>query len=67
MAKWKYKSMEWIHTVREQDYNETKDLDPDELINRTREKAIKLARSLGLKIVIANNSPGNTHHVKSEV
>ncbi len=42
MAKWKYKSMEWIHTAREQDYNETKDLAADELINWTREKAEKL-------------------------
>jgi hypothetical protein len=65
MAKWKYKSLEWIHTVREQDYNETKDFTPDELINKTRKKTEDLARSLGLKIVMVNNVSGKTLTVKS--
>ncbi|MCX5901228.1 MAG: hypothetical protein NTX06_10960 [Proteobacteria bacterium] len=65
MAKWKYKSLEWIHSVREQDYNETKDLAPDELINKTRENAEELARSLGLKIVSAHTVSTNTLTAKS--
>jgi len=65
MAKWKYKSLEWIHSVREQEYNETKDLPPLELINKTREKAEDLARSLGLKFVQAHTVSGNTLTAKS--
>jgi hypothetical protein len=65
MAKWKYKSLAWIHSVREQDYNETKDLAPDELIKKTREKAEDLARSLGLKIVSAHTVSTNTRTAKS--
>ena len=65
MMKWKYKSLEWIHTVRKQSYNNTKDLAPDELINTTREKAANLAKSLGLKIVMINNVSGKTLTAKS--
>ena len=36
MEKWEYKSLEWIHRVREDDYNETKTLSPKELIDKTR-------------------------------
>ncbi len=36
MEKWEYKSLEWIHRVREEDYNETKTLSPKELIDKTR-------------------------------
>ena len=28
MEKWKYKSLEWIHKIREEDYKKTKDLSP---------------------------------------
>ena len=36
MEKWEYKSLEWIHRVREEDYDETKTLSPKELIDKTR-------------------------------
>lgn len=34
MEKWEYKSPEWIHRVREEDYNETKTLSPKEIIEK---------------------------------
>lgn len=49
MEKWKYKSLEWIHKVREEDYNETKKLSPLELIEKTR-KSIEKGKLSGLKI-----------------
>ena len=36
MEKSEYKSLEWIHKVREEDYNETKNLTPKDLIEKTR-------------------------------
>ncbi|MDP3295996.1 MAG: hypothetical protein Q8N09_00110 [Thermodesulfovibrionia bacterium] len=51
MEKWKYKSLEWIHKVREEDYNNTKDLLPSELIEKTRKATENTIKSLGLKIV----------------
>lgn len=51
MEKWKYKSLEWIHKVREEDYNKTKDLSPKELIEKTRNAAEDTAKALGLKII----------------
>ncbi len=32
MAKWKYKSLEWIHKVREENYEKTKNKDLKSLI-----------------------------------
>lgn len=51
MEKWKYKSLEWIHKVREEDYNQTKNLSPKELIEKTRKGAEETAKALGLKII----------------
>lgn len=51
MEKWRYKSLEWIHKVREDDYNETKNLSPKELIEKTRKTGESVVRDLGLKIV----------------
>ncbi|MBI5185416.1 MAG: hypothetical protein HZA01_06780 [Nitrospinae bacterium] len=51
MEKWKYKSLAWIHKVREEDYNNTKNLTPYELIEKTRKNAEVVAQSLGLKTV----------------
>ena len=53
MEKWEYKSLEWIHRVREEDYNETKTLSPKELIDKTRKAGENTARELGLKVVRA--------------
>jgi len=48
MEKWEYKSLEWIHRVREEDYNETKTLSPKELIDKTRKATENAASELGL-------------------
>lgn len=53
MEKWRYKSLEWIHKVREEDYNEIKTFSPKELIEKTRKAAENTARELGLKIIRA--------------
>lgn len=51
MEKWEYKSLEWIHKVREEDYNKTKSLSPKEIIEKTRKAAEITAKALGLKII----------------
>ncbi len=51
MDKWKYKSLEWIHKVREKDFNNTKNLSPRELIEKTRKTAEETAKAWGLKFV----------------
>jgi len=51
MEKWRYKSLEWIHRVREEDYSETKNLSPKELVEKTRKAAEDTAKELGLKII----------------
>ena len=51
MEKWKYKSLEWIHRFREEDYARTKDLSPKELIEKTRKATEETIRALGLKVV----------------
>jgi hypothetical protein len=51
MEKWRYKSLEWIHKVREEDYSTTRDLSPKELIEKTRRAAEETAKALGLKII----------------
>jgi len=53
MEKWEYKSLEWIHRVREEDYNETKPLSSKELIDKTRKAGENTASELGLKVVRA--------------
>jgi hypothetical protein len=51
MEKWEYKSLEWIHKAREEEYNKTKNLSPKELIEKTRKAAEETAKALGLKLV----------------
>ena len=54
MEKWRYKSLEWIHKVREDNYNETKNLSPKELVGVTRKAGESVVRDLGLKIIRGN-------------
>ena len=56
MAKWEYKSLKWIHRVREEDYNKTKPLSPKELIDKTRKAVENTASELGLKVIQAKTS-----------
>ncbi len=51
MEKWKYRSLEWIHKIREENYNKTKDLSPAELIEKTRKATETAIKTMGLKIV----------------
>ena len=45
MAKWKYKSLEWIHKVREENYEETIDKDLKTII----EDSVKTAKIITSK------------------
>ena len=47
----KYKSLEWIHKVREENYNKTKSLSPAALIAKTRNNTDAAIKTMGLKIV----------------
>lgn len=51
MEKWKYKSLEWIHKIREENYYKTKDLLPMELIEKTRKATETSMKAMGLKFV----------------
>jgi hypothetical protein len=55
MEKWEYKSLEWIHTVREKDYTRTKDLSPKELIEKTRNATEAAVKKMGLTIFYSGN------------
>lgn len=46
-----YKSLEWIHKVREEDYNESKNLTPKDLIEKTRRATEDIVKRLGLKTI----------------
>lgn len=39
MAKWKYKSLEWIHKIREENYRQTKDKDLKRVVEESVRKA----------------------------
>jgi hypothetical protein len=51
MEKREYKSMEWIHKAREENFAKTKGLSPKGLIEKTRSATEQATRALGLKIV----------------
>ena len=51
MEKWEYKSLEWIHKVREEDFAKTKDFSSKELIEKTKKAAEETVRTLGLEIL----------------
>ncbi|MCX6664575.1 MAG: hypothetical protein NT038_00720 [Euryarchaeota archaeon] len=43
MGKWKYQSLEWIHKVREENYNKTKNKDLKQVVKESVKKAKKLS------------------------
>jgi len=51
MEKWKYKSLEWIHKAREENQNKTKNLSPEELIEKSRQATDSAIKSMGIKVV----------------
>jgi hypothetical protein len=61
MEKWRYKSLEWIHKAREENYNKTKDLFPEELIERSRQETDSAIKSMGLKTIVRLKERVPTH------
>lgn len=53
MEKWAYKSLEWIHHTREENYIKTKELSPAELLERTQASTEAVIKAMGLKVVRA--------------
>jgi hypothetical protein len=51
MEKWKYKSLAWIHKAREDNYKKTKDLSPEQLIEKTKKATDDTIKSMRLKVV----------------
>jgi len=51
MKRWSHKSLEWIHRVREENYNETKDKPPEEVLKNIKGNTDELVKGLGLKII----------------
>jgi hypothetical protein len=47
----KYKSLEWIHKAREENHNKTKNLSPEELIEKSRHATDSAIKSMGIKVV----------------
>ena len=41
MAKWKYKSLEWIHKIREENYEKTKNKDLKKVVEDSVRRAKK--------------------------
>jgi hypothetical protein len=53
-SRWEYRSLEWIHRVREEHYRRTKDLPLEAWLHPVDpEKAAQASRRLGLKIKIS--------------
>ena len=53
MNRWDHESLEWIHKIREENYEETKDKAPGEVLKLMRERTRDLVGSLGLKTIPA--------------
>ena len=53
MEKWRYRSLKWLHKVREEAYNDTKSLLPEELIEKTRTATKDVVKQMGLKVITA--------------
>ena len=48
MSKSKYGSLQWIHEVREKNYEETKDLNIAEMLERSKKKIAVAKKDLGI-------------------
>lgn len=51
MKKWEYKSLEWIHKVRETNYAETKDKSLEKIIDSSVKSANKIVKELNLRSI----------------
>lgn len=50
MEKREYESLSWIHKAREENYARTKNLSPNDLIEKTRQATEQTVKALGLRI-----------------
>jgi hypothetical protein len=55
MVKRESESLAWIHKVREENYATTKDLSPNDLIEKTRQATEQSIKALGLKLIQARS------------
>lgn len=51
MEKWSHKSLEWIHKVREENYQKSRHLHPEEVIKQTFTATSELIQELNLKLL----------------
>jgi len=51
MEKWNYKSLEWIHGVREENHRRTKDLSFSDIISKTFHRTEEMIKRLNLKVI----------------
>ena len=65
MEKWRYKSLEWIHKIREDNYNKTKDSPHEEILEKVKENTHKLINDLNLRIISPSETiPGKRTKIK---
>jgi hypothetical protein len=51
MEKWSHRSLDWIHRIREQNYERSRDKDPEEAANETLKDAEGLIKTLDLELI----------------
>jgi hypothetical protein len=51
MEKWSYRSLEWIHKVREENYERSKGKEPEEILKEIVTNTSVLIRDLNLKVI----------------
>lgn len=51
MEKWSHRSLDWLHKVREQNYEYTRDKDPEEVAKETVKDAEALIKALNLELI----------------
>ena len=51
MEMWSYRSLEWIHKVREANYEKTREQAPEKIVKESLEATSQLIRKLNLKLL----------------
>jgi len=51
MEMWNYRSLEWIHKVREANYEKTREQAPEKIVKESLEAATPFIKKLNLKTV----------------
>ena len=55
MEMWNYKSLEWIHEVRQANYEKTREQAPEKIIKESLEASRELITKLNLRLLHPNN------------